>query len=121
MRHTSEARWREREKYRGRTARATGLNGTRAARQAPAGVFCFGYRLPKNFLRASAAASFEFVLFAALASGGSPAGWDRAAINASIPEEAADADTDESPAATTGSAPTGTELTDEASPFWPAL
>ena len=42
--------------------------------QTSAGGFCFGYRFPKNFLRASAAASFEFVLFAALASGGSPAG-----------------------------------------------
>jgi hypothetical protein len=84
-------------------------------------VFCFRYRFPKNFLRASAAASFEFVLFAPLASGGSPAGCDRAAINASMPDGAADAETDESPAATTGSAPTGTELTDEASPLWPTL
>ena len=89
--------------------------------QGPAGVLCFRYRFPKNFLRASAAASFEFVLFAALASGGKPAGWARAAINASIPDGAADADTDESPAATTGSAPTGTELTDEASPWSLAL
>ncbi len=80
------------------------------------------YRFPKNFLSASAAASFELFVFEPFASGGRLPGWARAAINASMPDEAAADDTEEeSPAAMTVSAPTGTELTDEASLSWSAL